>query len=209
MKKFTKLFLSCAAVAAVTAAVATSAMAAPVEVKGEATGTYDNQTGALSVTLPEKYNAANEQQTLLVIGPATGETKADKTNITADVILGIDQQATAEGKTAITAKLDTNKVKTDDNQYMVLLGGTAGKVYVATFGAGGVLVGDVDLNEDIDLDDATEIVKHAVKISTLTGDALVAADTDFNDDVDLDDATCIVKYAVKLSEGTGHVGETK
>ena len=193
MKKFTKLFLSCAAVAAVTAAVATSAMAAENAIPKENL-VYDASTGTLTITAPEGYADANAIQTMIVLGPGVGEDKADKTNIKAENILGIDQS-----NAITTAKLDKDKIDAENKQYIVMLGGTSGDVYVGTFGAGGVLIGDVDLNEDIDLDDATEVVKHAVKISTLTGDALVAADTDFNDDVDLDDATCIVKYAVKLS----------
>ena len=44
MKKFSKLFLSCAAVAAVTAAVATSAMAA-----GEISAEYSAETASLQL----------------------------------------------------------------------------------------------------------------------------------------------------------------
>lgn len=199
MKKFTKLFLSCAAVAAVTAAVATSAMAAEKTL----TASYGTNatTGLGEVTIT--CDSTDDMKTLLILKPG-----ASKDDIKTADVLQIDQAA-AITKATIPALNEENEA--DKGTYTVLVGGTSGDIYVGTFkiGSGGILVGDVDMNEDIDLDDATEIVKHAVKISTLTGDALVAADTDFNDDVDLDDATCIVKYAVKLSEGTGHVGETK
>ena len=58
MKKFSKLFLSCAAVAAVTAAVATSAMAA-----GEISDEYSAETSMLKITT--KYTA--DQKTLLIV----------------------------------------------------------------------------------------------------------------------------------------------
>ena len=48
MKKFTKLFLSCAAVAAVTAAVATTAMAA--EITGDVEGTFNETDKTVTIT---------------------------------------------------------------------------------------------------------------------------------------------------------------
>ena len=121
-------------------------------------------------------------------------------------VIGIDQVT----ENTIVVKLDTTKVDTENKKYTVLVGGSAGKVYEATFGAGGVLVGDADLSGEIDLDDATAIVSHALEKAgaILTGDALTAADADFTGEVDLDDATCIVKYSLELP-GAGHVGETK
>ena len=52
MKKFSKLFLSCAAVAAVTAAVATSAMAA-----GEISAEYSAETASLKITKDIAYRS--------------------------------------------------------------------------------------------------------------------------------------------------------
>ena len=62
MKKFTKLFLSCTAMAVVTAAVASSAMAA-----GEVTATYDEANNVASIT--STYTA--DQKTLLILKPGT------------------------------------------------------------------------------------------------------------------------------------------
>lgn len=215
MKKFTKLFLSCAAVAALTAAVATSAMAAEgnVDLKGAITGTYypeattvegtEIAAGTLTLTAP---NAADEIKTVVVLD-AEGETEDLNTvQIKNKNVIGIDQVT----ENTIVVKLDTTKVDTENKKYTVLIGGSAGQVYEATFGAGGVLVGDADLSGEIDLDDATAIVSHALEKAgaILTGDALTAADADFTGEVDLDDATCIVKYSLELP-GAGHVGETK
>lgn len=207
MKKFTKLFLSCTAVAAITAALSASAMAAEVDLKGSdgIVGKYNTETGVVSLTtLP---NADDAIKTVLVLKPS--EVSASDTGITvvAENIIGIDQ--TAE---LTEVKLDASKVNTENNNYTVLVGGSSGKVYKATFGAGGagILVGDADLTGEIDLDDATAIVNHALEKEgkILTGDALIAADVDYSGGVDLDDATCIVKYSLELP-GAEHAGEIK
>lgn len=207
MKKFTKLFLSCTAVAAITAALSASAMAAEVDLKGSdgIVGTYDTETGVVSLTtLP---NADDALKTVLVLKPS--EVSASETGITvvAENIIGIDQ---TDKLTEV--KLDASKVDTENNNYTVLIGGSSGERYAATFGAGGagILVGDADLTGEIDLDDATAIVNHALEKEgkILTGDALIAADVDYSGGVDLDDATCIVKYSLELP-GAEHAGEIK
>ena len=197
MKKFTKLFLSCAAVAAVTAAVASSAMAAEVDLKGDFTGKYDTETGVVTFTAPD---GLGDTTTLLVVD-GTLSSVSDET------ILGIDQAASIS-----SVKLDTAKVTDLENKtYTVALGGTKGVVKTATFGkaSAGFLMGDVDFNEDVDLDDASLIVGHSTKKALLSGDALLVADVDENDDVDLDDASCIVAYVVKKPAQAGVAGQIK
>lgn len=210
MKKFTKLFLSCTAVAAITAALAASAMAAEVDLKGSdgIEGTYDTETGVVS--LPTLPNPDDAIKTVLVLKPS--EVSASDTGITvvAENIIGIDQTANLT-----EVKLDASKVDTENNNYTVFVGGSSGKVYTATFGAGGagVLIGDTNLSGDITLGDATNIVKHCVEIegAELTGDALAAADTDMNGSVTMGDATRIAKYAVDMRDfdDVGYVGQVK
>ena len=194
MKKFSKLFLSCAAVAAVTAAVATSAMAA-----GEVTATYtpaaDGATTA-SLKIETKYDA--DQKTLLIVPSSVSLDK-----VSAGDVVQIDQNAEIVD-VVLPADLK-------DGKYTVYMGGD-GQVYSTNFKVGNassVLVGDVTQDEEIDLSDATAIVNHFVKIETVTGDALIAADVNYDDEVDLSDATCVVNYFVKMPSGTGHAGETK
>ena len=178
MKKFSKLFLSCAAVAAVTAAVATSAMAA-----GEISAEYSAETASLKITT--KYTA--DQKTLLIVPSSVSLDK-----VTADDVVQIDQNAEIVD-VALPADLK-------DGKYTVYMGGD-GQVYSTNFKVGNassVLVGDVTQDDSIDLDDATAVVKHYMEMNTLTGDALIAADANGDESVDLDDATCIVKYYMEL-----------
>ena len=194
MKKFSKLFLSCAAVAAVTAAVATSAMAA-----GEISATYkaagENETTAKLTIDASGYTA--DQKTLLIVPSSVSLDK-----VTADDVVQINQNAEIVD-VALPADLK-------DGTYTVYMGGD-GQVYSTNFKVGNassVLVGDATQDDSIDLDDATAVVKHYMEMNTLTGDALIAADANGDESVDLDDATCIVKYYMEL-DGAGNVGQKK
>ena len=195
MKKFSKLFLSCAAVAAVTAAVATSAMAA-----GEISAKYTPaETGATTASLKieTKYDA--DQKTLLIVPSSVSLDK-----VTADDVVQIDQNAEIVD-VALPADLK-------DGKYTVYMGGD-GQVYSTNFKVGNassVLVGDVNQDTKINLSDATGVVQHAMKVKAITdADALIAADANDDSKINLSDATCIVKYSVKMTDGIGNVGQLK
>lgn len=195
MKKFSKLFLSCAAVAAVTAAVATSAMAA-----GEISAKYTPaETGATTASLKieTKYDA--DQKTLLIVPSSVSLDK-----VTADDVVQIDQNAEI-----VDVVLPANL---KDGTYTVYMGGD-GQVYSTNFKVGNassVLVGDVNQDASITLGDATAIVRHKTGAAPITdADALIAADTNYDDSITLGDATCIVMYKIGNTAKAGHVGELK
>lgn len=196
MKKFSKLFLSCAAVAAVTAAVATSAMAA-----GEVSATYtaagENETTAKLTIDASGYTA--DQKTLLIVPSSVSLDK-----VTAGDVVQIDQNAEIVD-VVLPADLK-------DGKYTVYMGGD-GQVYSTNFKVGNassVLVGDVNQDTKINLSDATGVVQHAMKVKAITdADALIAADANDDSKINLSDATCIVKYSVKMTDGIGNVGQLK
>ena len=205
MKKFSKLFLSCAAVAAVTAAVATSAMAA-----GEILAKYTPaETGATTASLKieTKYDA--DQKTLLIVPSSVSLDK-----VTADDVVQIDQNAEIVD-VVLPAKLK-------DGTYTVYMGGD-GKIHETTFHVGAgeeILVGDV--NQDplhmIDGTDAVLVLKHSVAdpgdADYLTGAKFQAAAqcNALNDTIaDGIDATVILKYSVDSEDSdlaTTGVGKT-
>ena len=205
MKKFSKLFLSCAAVAAVTAAVATSAMAA-----GEISAKYTPaETGATTASLKieTKYDA--DQKTLLIVPSSVSLDK-----VTADDVVQIDQNAEIVD-VVLPAKLK-------DGTYTVYMGGD-GKIHETTFHVGAgeeILVGDV--NQDplhmIDGTDAVLVLKHSVAdpgdADYLTGAEFQAAAqcNALNDTIaDGIDATVILKYSVDSEDSdlaTTGVGKT-
>lgn len=148
MKKFSKLFLSCAAVAAVTAAVATSAMAA-----GEVSATYTPAAdGATTASLKITTNYTADQKTLLIVPSSV---TLDK--VSADDVVQIDQNAEIVD-VVLPADLK-------DGTYTVYMGGD-GQVYSDTFrvGAGKVLIGDADQDGFVDGGDATAILKYNVGV---------------------------------------------
>ena len=196
MKKFSKLFLSCAAVAAVTAAVATSAMAA-----GEISATYtaagENETTAKLTIDASGYTA--DQKTLLIVPSSVSLDK-----VTAGDVVQIDQNAEIVD-VVLPADLK-------DGKYTVYMGGD-GQVYSTNFKVGNassVLVGDVNQDASITLGDATAIVRHKTGAAPITdADALIAADTNYDDSITLGDATCIVMYKIGNTAKAGHVGDVK
>lgn len=199
MKKFSKLFLSCAAVAAVTAAVATSAMAAGISATyAPADATHETATLTIDAS---GYTAA--QKTLLVLKP--GKT-LETVKVSEGDVLQIDQQ---DGNDTITVALPKDLA---DGKYTVYMGGD-GQVYSTNFKVGNassVLVGDVNQDTKINLSDATGVVQHAMNVKAITdADALIAADANDDSKINLSDATCIVKYSVKMTDGIGNVGQLK
>lgn len=195
MKKFSKLFLSCAAVAAVTAAVATSAMAA-----GEISATYtaagENATAKLTIDA-SGYTA--DQKTLLIVPSSVSLDK-----VTDGDVVQIDQNAEIVD-VVLPADLK-------DGKYTVYMGGD-GQVYSTNFNVGNVssvLIGDVNQDDEVTWADATEIILDYVGTKEITNaDAKVAADCNDDEDITLGDATCIINYYVGNTSGAGLVGQQK
>ena len=195
MKKFSKLFLSCAAVAAVTAAVATSAMAA-----GEISATYtaagENATAKLTIDA-SGYTA--DQKTLLIV-----PSSVSLDNFTDGDVVQIDKNAEIVD-VVLPADLK-------DGKYTVYMGGD-GQVYSTNFNVGNVssvLIGDVNQDDEVTLADATEIILDYVGTKEITNaDAKVAADCNDDEDITLGDATCIINYYVGNTSGAGLVGQQK
>lgn len=195
MKKFTKLFLTCAAVTAVTAAVATTAMAAVDVTGGELTGTYAD--GQLSLTgLTEKA------ETVLVL-KAEADVKAVKDEdilyvnqdeFTTIKLLGAPSEEDVQGAIVLVGYYDEN------DKFGIL----SGKI-----GGSGVLIGDADQDTYIDGSDAAEILKYKAGLLTLEGDALEAADADQDTYVDGSDAAEILKYKAGLTGDDCMIGTIK
>lgn len=206
MKKFSKLFLSCAAVAAVTAAVATSAMAA-----GEISAEYSAETASLKITT--KYTA--DQKTLLIVPSSVSLDK-----VTADDVVQIDQNAEIVD-VALPADLK-------DGKYTVYMGGD-GQVYSTNFKVGTgtdeeYIVGDSNSDGKIRTDDANAILWYTVddkavegksfnvgkKIVTADGE-LAIGDSNKDGKIRTGDANAILWYTVddKAVDGKSfNVGET-
>ena len=194
MKKFSKLFLSCAAVAAVTAAVATSAMAA-----GEVSATYTPAAdGATTASLKITTNYTADQKTLLIVPSSVSLDK-----VTADDVVQIDQNAEI-----VDVVLPANL---KDGTYTVYMGGD-GQVYSDTFrvGAGKVLIGDANQDGYVEAADATAILKYNINKYTFKDNGEEAADANQDGYVEAADATAILKYNInKIDKTNDKVGTEK
>ena len=198
MKKFSKLFLSCAAVAAVTAAVATSAMAAGISATyAPADATHETATLTIDAS---GYTAA--QKTLLVLKP--GKT-LETVKVSEGDVLQIDQQ---DGNDTITVALPKDLA---DGKYTVYMGGD-GQAYSDTFrvGAGKVLIGDANQDGYVEAADATAILKYNINKYTFKDNGEEAADANQDGYVEAADATAILKYNInKIDKTNDKVGTEK
>ena len=164
MKKFSKLFLSCAAVAAVTAAVATSAMAA-----GEVSATYTPAAdGATTASLKITTNYTADQKTLLIVPSSI---TLDK--VSADDVVQIDQNADI-----VDVVLPANL---KDGTYTVYMGGD-GQVYSTNFKVGTgtdeeYIVGDSNSDGKIRTGDANAILWYTVDDKAVDGKSFNVGET--------------------------------
>ncbi len=220
MKKFSKLFLSCAAVAALTAAVATSAMAEEVALTGDVTGTYYTDGGNAGKLVIDKPNDidAGTQATLLVYEGAAA------TEVTADSVVGIDQAADA----AFTKNglKDKPQVPAEGNtQYTVKLGYYADGTFTVKTGTltlgelegVEITIGNVNNDTDIDALDANAILWYGVDeaysanvgktINLSDGKTMLVGNVNNDTDIDALDANAILWYGVD-GEYSANVGTT-
>ena len=62
-----------------------------------------------------------------------------------------------------------------------------------------LVIGDVNLDGELDINDATTISKHLVDMIKLDGKALAVADVNGDAEIDINDVTCIQKYLAGYS----------
>ena len=208
MKKFSKLFLSCAAVAAVTAAVATSAMAADGDVSVEYKAP---EAGATTASLKINANYEAAQKTLLILPKGV-----DLTNVPTDKVVQIDQN-TDIVNVVLPGDLD--------GTYTVYMGGD-GEVHTATFKVGNgtdedFVIGDVNGDGKVKAADANAILWYSVgnkpvdgktystgsNITTATGNVVIG-DVNADGKVKAADANAVLWYSVGNKPVDGKTYET-
>lgn len=183
-KSLTKLIVSCAAVAAVTAAMAVSVSAADA--------TYSD--GVLTPGIKSKA-ATGSQATVLVYQATTAEDEA-----TADNIVYIDQQPMADTLwNTIPVTLDETK------SYVIKMGGEGVGVESTVYGkaASTGLKGDVTDDEMVDYEDALAILNAEAGNITLTPEQEAVADVTGDDMIDYEDALDILNYEAGNPSYTG------
>ena len=208
MKKFTKLMLAAAAVAAVSTAMAVSAMA-----DDTVTGTYDATTGVVTL---EGVVSSGDQQTLLVLTEDTDVTE-ENTNIIAQ----IDQAGMIESF-KLPQGLGTGT-------YYIRMGGTNGTIQTGTLtisGGGGdvetvtIIIGDANLDGSVTALDVGNVLRYSNKYTTRIGHAgevkvkasdnsnVIIGDANLDGSVTALDVGNVLRYSNKYTTRIGHAGET-
>lgn len=182
-KSLKKAFLTCAAVAAVMAAMSASAMAASIADDG-------------TVTLEKQLPVADGKEATILVIPSD----VDDTAVKDSDILYINQE-TKGADTFKSFKVDTSKL-TAGKTYTIKLGGqeaTAIEKDTFTYKGGPVediVYGDVTGEGDVKVNDAVKIVDYYLEKenSDLTEKQLKAADVNLDGEVKTNDAVAIVDY---------------
>ena len=213
MKKLTKIIFSCAAVAALTAALGTAALAdeeAPTlkaTVKGTPTLTVDAEsilTGTISLTAVD----TGAEQTILVFTTDN----ADAPTVADEDIEYINQKSEQFTSAPLMKAVA-------EGTYVIRVGGSNGgykeaiiEVKADNGGGGGDdtdpnapqdptrKLGDVKKNDKIQVNDAAAIATYAAGLGEeLTGDDLLAADANLNGKVQVNDAAMVAADAAGLT----------
>lgn len=197
---FKKALMTCAAVGALSVAMAASAFAAN-ELTVSQDKTDDVENGKVSITAG--LDDASGQMTVLIFAEGAD---TDEDGLTADEILYIDQLAATtenlfQGMGIRSTAIENGKLKA--GTYTVLVGSDAEDAGILsgtlTVGADATYtLGDVDANTKINESDALVIKNYCVELATLTETQLKAADCDGNSKVNESDALDILNYCVEL-----------
>ena len=176
-KSLRNIALACAATAAVTLAMATSAFASNT-MTADTDFTYSKDAG--TVTLTSTFLAGLSDQTTILI---YDDTAADPANLGSNDILYINQDDA--GTTATFTGMGLKGGLVEGRTYTIKVGGkniAEDGIYVGTFAItseGRVIqLGDCDGIKGIDGGDVNAIFGDILKTTPLTGDNLIAGDCD-------------------------------
>ena len=156
MKKLSKIMLSIAAATVMTAAMAVTAMA-----EETITGTYDNDTGVVTM---DGVIGSGKSQTLLVLNNVAE-------NVQSDDIAYINQ--IDNNGTFSTFTLAAGLVSSAPSTYYIKVGGTDGTLQEGTLTISAntvtIIIGDADSNGKVNATDITRIGRYLTKKATGTG----------------------------------------
>jgi hypothetical protein len=202
MKKLTKIMLSLAAAATVTAAMAVTAMAVDT-----ITGTYDNTTGQVTM---DGVIGSGKSQTILVLD----------SNEDIAYINQIDNNGQFS-----TFMLAAGLQSTTPVTYNIKIGGTDKSLQTGTLTIAAdapatvtIIIGDADGNGKINMTDVNRIGRYVTKKTTGTGltgqektktdgTKYIIGDADGNSKINMTDVNRVGRYVTKKTTGTGNTGQ--
>ena len=221
MKKFTKLFLSCAAIAALSTAIGVSAMAA--DITGDVKGTFDETAKTVTINT-ETSNITPDNGTQVTFLVFKGKVDTD---ISSTTVKGIDQGTTVQPANNGLMS-DVEAPESGQDIYTVKVGYYDGGTFTVKSGTFKLGEADIDYGDITDLAgtyvpdgkkntaDALAILKYANKDATaqekIVGDLFTAADvatfgapaTEAGDGkVNTADSLAILRFANKQTTDIG------
>lgn len=191
-KSLKKIALGCAATMALSVVMSASAFAADIT----SAVTFDKDAGTVTVDTTNADVAAltEGQYTILIF-----ESTADETNLTADDIMYINQDAKSGIATTFAGMGMKNGLQ-EGKTYVLKMGGenvAASGILRAEFTIENgkvVMLGDVTGDSIINSTDAGYVIQHYLEARVLTGDALVAADANKDGNINSTDAGYIIQH---------------
>lgn len=171
----------------------------------------DNKADGKQTIMPSQTNLVHNAYNNVIKGTFTNP--QDPTQYNGDTYISLTFEVIGSGAASVyldTEYLTVGYVKNNklyqasvvDNSKVCDVTGIVGFEKVSVKGStvfvGDVILGDVDMDGDITVVDATEVQKYVAKLVSFTNDQMTAADVDHDGTITVKDATTIQKFVAHI-----------
>ena len=171
----------------------------------------DNKADGKQTIMPSQTNLVHNAYDNVIKGTFTNP--QDPTQYNGDTYISLTFEVIGSGAASVyldTEYLTVGYVKNNklyqasvvDNSKVCDVTSVAGFEKVSVKGStvfvGDVILGDVDMDGDITVVDATEVQKYVAKLVNFTNDQMTAADVDHDGTITVKDATTIQKFVAHI-----------
>lgn len=171
----------------------------------------DNKADGKQTIMPSQTNLVHNAYNNVIKGTFTNP--QDPTQYNGDTYISLTFEVIGSGTASVyldTEYLTVGYVKNNklyqasvvDNSKVCDVTGIVGFEKVSVKGStvfvGDVILGDVDMDGDITVVDATEVQKYVAKLVSFTNDQMTAADVDHDGTITVKDATTIQKFVAHI-----------
>lgn len=180
-----------------------SAVAAETVVDGEkatatikmagTTATFAEDGDMIRVTVTSADLKAGSQYVILMVKSEDGESYT----IDANSILYIDQTAATASGANGTVTFDVYPSSMTDG--VILIAGAEDGLLKVAIVKGKYILGDVDMSGEVDVGDATKLLRYLAGLEEETAISIAAANVDGSEEVDVGDATLLLRVLAGLA----------
>ena len=158
------------------------------------TAQFSENGDMVTVTVTSNSLKAGSQYVILMVKSADGE---DYT-IDADSILYIDQKAAEASGSDGTVTFDVYPSAMTSG--IILIAGAEDGLTKVAIIKGKWILGDVDKSDEVDVGDATMLLRYLAGLEDESDLNMEAANVDHSDEVDVGDATLLLRYLAGLED---------